>query len=300
MKADTAKRISGFIASILLLTGCAAVQQGLNVLEKTSPEAGAVAKTAKALRKSFSDITEEEEYYIGRSVSALILSRYKVYGNDELTAYINRIGNAVAVHSDRPETFGGYHFLILDAGEVNALAAPGGFVFVTKGLVEKCVNEDMLAGILAHEIGHVSAKHGLRAIKKSRLVDAFKIIGQEAGKKYGSEELAQLTGIFENVLGDITEKLIERGYDRKFEYEADNLGVRFSARTGYAPVGLADFLKILSEEATEGSGKGWYKTHPAPQDRLERVKKEMGKLDTAPDVQAARTTRFKQAIGGLN
>ncbi len=299
MRAVTIKRVSGFAAAILLLAGCYAVQEGLKVLEESSTEAGAVVKTAKALRKSFSEITDEEEYYIGRAVSALILSRYQVYEDEELTAYINRVGNAVAVHSDRPETFAGYHFLILDADEVNALAAPGGFVFVTKGLLKRCTNEDMLSCILAHEIGHVSAKHGLQSIKKSRLIDAFKIIGQEAGKKYGPRELDQLTGIFENVLGDIGEKLIERGYDRKYEYEADRLGVRFAARTGYAPVGLADFLKTLSEEAPGSPDKGWYKTHPSPQDRFVQAETEIKKLASAPAVQVVRTSRFQQATRGL-
>ena len=299
MKAGTFKPALCWIAAIILLAGCAAVQEGLSALEKSDSGAGAVVKTAQALRKSFSEITEEEEYYIGRAVAALILSRYKIYEDEKLTAYVNRVGKAVAVHSHRPETYAGYHFLILEAGEVNALAAPGGFIFVTTGLLKRCANEDVLAGILAHEIGHVSAKHGLQAIKKSRLIDAFKIIGEQAGKRYGPGELAQLTGIFENVLGDITEKLIERGYDRKCEYEADRLGVRFTAGTGYSPSGLADFLKALSGITVEGSAKGWFKTHPAPQERLAQVEAEIHKLGPVPSIQEVRTSRFREAVSGL-
>ena len=160
----------------LLLAGCSAVKD--IVPEKvTTAQATKVLQTAKALRNSFADITDEEEYYIGRSVAALILSKYPVYQNEPLTRYINLIGTAVAAYSSRPETYAGYHFLILDSAEINALAAPGGFVFITKGLLAVCRDEEMLAAVLAHEVGHVAGKHGLQAIKQSRLLDVFKTLG---------------------------------------------------------------------------------------------------------------------------
>lgn len=259
----------------------------------------AVIKTSKALRKTFADINEEEEYYIGRTVSALILSRYPVYNNKALTSYVNYVGKAVAIYSDRPETYAGYHFLILDSDEVNALSAPGGFVFITKGLLKRCRDEEMLACILAHEVGHICAKHGLKSIKKSRLIDAFKIIGQEATQRYTPEKLAQLTNIFEGTLGDITEKLIEKGYDRKYEYEADRLGVNFAARTGYNPQGLSDFLQTMVTDSTKPGLKGWFKTHPSPKDRLVRVKKELAGLGKVPKKEQVRTNRFKIAVKNL-
>ena len=247
------------------------------------------------MRSTFSEITEQEEYYIGRAVSALILSRYKVLGNAGLTDYVNVCGKTVSYSSDRPETFGGYHFLILDTDEVNALAAPGGFVFVTKGLVKRCKDEEMLASILAHEIGHVSAKHGLQSIKKSRLVDAFKVLGKEAATRYGSKELAELTGIFENVLGDIVESLVEKGYDRKYEYEADKLGVKFAAATGYDPNGLARFLKTMTGGPAAGGAKGWFKTHPSAEDRLGKVNAQIKGMGAVPKTLDVRTARFLQA-----
>ncbi len=168
----------------LLFAQCSVVQEGAKVLGDTGKisekDKDSIVKTSEAVRTTFSEITEQEEYYIGRAVSALILSRYKVLGNTGLTDYVNTCGRAISYSSDRPETYGGYHFLILDTDEVNALAAPGGFVFITKGLLKRCKDEEMMASILAHEIGHVSAKHGLASIKKSRLVDAFKILGKEA------------------------------------------------------------------------------------------------------------------------
>lgn len=290
-------------ACALLIVGlmsCATLEQQIDAISPVKvSDAEAAVKVGKALRDSFADINEEEEYYIGRAVSALILSKYPVYNNKALTQYINTVGQAIVVYSDRPEIYAGYHFLILDTNEVNALAAPGGFIFITKGLLERCKDEEMIAAILAHEVGHVAAKHGLQSIKKSRLVDAFTLIGQEATKRYGPQELAQLTSIFEDVLSGIVEKLIERGYDRKYEYEADKLGVKVSANTGFNPNGLVDFLQTMVNDSTGQSGKGWFKTHPSAKDRMDRVQKQIRGLKSIPKVQSMRTSRFKGAVKSL-
>lgn len=302
MRTSSIIQISVCLMLIVGLMGCAALEEKIGEISPvkvSASDAEAAIKVGKALRNSFADITEEEEYYIGRAVSALILSMYPVYENNTLTQYINRVGQAVAVYSDRPEIYAGYHFLILDTEEVNALSAPGGFIFITKGLLKRCQDEEMIASILAHEVGHVAAKHGLQSIKKSRLVDAFAIIGQEAAKKYGSQELAQLTAIFEDVLADIVEKLIERGYDRKYEYEADKLGVQVAVNTGYNPEGLVDFLKTMVDDSAGQAGKGWFKTHPSAEDRLGRVQGQINGLKSVPEVQPVRTSRFQKSTQGL-
>jgi len=288
----------GLAALGIFLAGCSALEKGAGILTSAGKisegDKDKLLKTGQALRSTFAEITEEEEYYIGRAVAALILSRYAVYNNDQLTQYINIIGNSVALYSDRPEIYAGYHFLILDSEEVNALAAPGGFVFITRGLLERCKDEEMLASILAHEVGHVSAKHGLQSIKKSRLVDAFKLIGQEAVQRYGPEKLAQLTNIFEDVLGDIAEKLIERGYDRKYEHEADSLAVRFTSGTGYSPYGIIDFLQTMVGDSSLAAGKGWFRTHPTPEQRIDKLNQEISRLQIIPKKEDVRTRRFNQ------
>lgn len=292
------------IAVVLSLSGCQAVKQGAADLiastgKVSQEDAQAIVKTAEVLRSTFADITEEEEYYIGRATAALILGKYRPYRNEALNAYVNTMGTALSYYSDRPETYAGYHFLVLDTDEVNAMAAPGGFIFVTRGLVKRCGDEEALAAILAHEIGHVAARHGLQSIKKSRLIDAFKVIGGEASQRLDSEELTKLTGIFEGVLGDVVETLVERGYDRKFEYEADKLGLTFAVRTGYAPGGLAEFLVGMEERKPSGPAAGWFKTHPSPADRLARVKTETAALGAAPAKLDVRTARFAQAVKNL-
>jgi predicted Zn-dependent protease len=285
-----------------ILASCSVVQQGRDILGKTGEISGkgqALVKTSEAVRSTFSDITEQEEYYIGRGVAALVLAQYPVYQNDNLIRYVNTVGQSVVYFSDRPEIYAGYHFLILDSDEVNALSAPGGLIFVSRGLLRRCKNEEMLAAVLAHEVGHVSAKHGLQSIKKSRLVDAFRVMGQKAAERYGPEELTQLTSIFEGALGDVVDTLIIRGYDRQFEYEADELSVKITTAAGYSPQGLTDFLGTLTGDSAAASGKGWFKTHPAAGQRLARVRTQISALGAVPKIQPVRTQRFEQKIAGL-
>jgi predicted Zn-dependent protease len=299
-------RVVNFSAGLLaalLLASCAAVQSGADILAGTGQisegDRQSILKTSQAVSATFSQITEEQEYYIGRSVAALILAQYPAYDNPALNTYLNTLGQAIVYSSDRPEIYAGYHFLILDTEEVNALSAPGGFIFISKGLIKRCKNEEMLASILAHEVGHVSSKHGLQAIKKARLVDAFKVIGTEAARRYGSEELAALTTAFEGALGDVFETLVVRGYDRKYEYEADELAVKYDAAVGYSPQGLTDFLQTMVGDATTASGKGWFKTHPSAEQRLDKAKGRISALSSVPEEASVRTKRFEQTIAKL-
>ena len=299
------RAVAGFaaVAAMGLLSGCSAVQKGADILASqgkiSEKDRAAIVGTSQALRSTFADITDEEEYYIGRAVSALILSRYKTVDDAAFTRYLNLVGMAVVYNSDRPETYGGYHFAVLDSDEVNAMAAPGGFVFVTKGLVRRCGDEETLAAILAHEVGHVAARHGLQSIKKSRLVDAFGVIGSTAASQLNSEELTKLTGLFEGALGDVLEALVGRGYDRKYEFEADELSVKFVAQTGYDPAGLAAFLTTMERDKPSGPVAGWFKTHPSPADRLAKVQTEIAALASVPAKLDIRTARFAAELERL-
>ena len=298
MKKRTIRMIATAGVMVLLLLGaCSMIEKGAGTLSSVVGKTDSAVQTAKTIRRTFGDISEEEEYYIGRSVAALILSRYPASKNENLNTYLNTVGQAVAYYSDRPETYAGYHFLLLDTDEVNALSAPGGFIFITKGLLKRCRNEEMLGSILAHEIGHVVSKHGLRAIKNSRLIEAFQILGESAVEKYGSQQLNSLVNIFEGTLNDITEKLIEKGYDRKYEYEADEQAVIYAARIGYDPQGLTDFLETMVGD--EETGLGWFRTHPAASDRIKRADKAIRALKTKPGKEDVRTKRFEEAVRGL-
>ncbi len=289
----------------LLLSSCASLQKkGQEILEKANQisdkDKELLLKTGEALRSSFQDLTDEEEYYLGRSVSALILSRYKVWSNEPATNYLNLLAQAISLYSDRPEIFAGYHVLILDTEEINALSAPGGFIFLTRGLLRLCPHEDALAGIIAHEIGHISARHGLQAIKKSRLLEAFKLLASEAAERLSPEKMAQLTDIFEGALDDIIIQLIERGYDRKAEYEADSLALKTLRRIGYSPQGFILFMDELIKKESRDKEKraitfqGWLRTHPDPRERRKRLETELSFWKEEMEIFRGRTARFEK------
>ena len=202
----TAILIFGLPAGVLFL-GCEEVSEmGTRIAQEagmiSTDQAQSVTRSAQALQKTQEDLTPEQEYYIGRAVTAKVLQTYSPLDRPEANAYLNLLGQSLAIFSECPETFGGYHFLLLDSDEVNAFAAPGGLIMVTRGMLSCCENEDELAAVLAHEICHVEKRHGVKAIKQGRLTEAFTIIAAESAKQLGSEELASLTREFEASVGD--------------------------------------------------------------------------------------------------
>lgn len=260
----------------------------------TEDQAESISKSSKAVARSFEDFTPEQEYYIGRTVGAVIINKYKPYNDKKANAYINLLGQTLAKASDMPETFNGYHFLILDSDEINALATPGGLIFITRGMLRCCRNEDAVAAVLAHEIGHVQFKHGLQAIKKSRITSALIILGTEGAKTFGGEDLANLTATFEDSISDITSSLVNNGYSRKFERQADIAAVTILKRVGYDPNGLVDMLKMMDKKLKPGS-PDFAKTHPSPTSRIADIQKDIGKYAEGKRPKA-RHARFLAAL----
>lgn len=263
----------------------------------TSDQADSIAKTSEAVAKTFEDITPEQEYYIGRTIGAVITNKYKVYQNDKATDYINVMGQTLSKFSDMPETFGGYHFLILDSDEINAFAAPGGLIFISKGLLKCCKDEDAVASVLAHEIGHVQLKHGVKAIKASRLTAAATAIGVGAAKSFGSQELASITSAFEDSISDITNTLINSGYSRSSEKDADEAAVTIMKRAGYSPAALVSMLEVMDTRIKPG-GLDFAKTHPSPKSRIEEINDIIGS-STKMTENAARLSRFKKNLASI-
>lgn len=290
---------------LLLIVGCAEMtsltdigsQIAVATGQITEEQGASLRKTTHAVEKAFTDITIEQEYYIGRAVAAEIVNRYQPFDRQQVNTYLNLVGQALARVSDMPETFGGYHFLVLDSDEINAFAAPGGLIFVSRGLLRCCPDEDALAAVLAHEIGHVQGKHGLQAIKKSRLTDALTIIGTESARQFGGAELAQLTTAFEGSIADVTSTLVNNGYSRTTEYEADQSALELLGRLGYDPAAMALML-LEMERLLAGDDRGFARTHPSPAQRLE-------KIYTNPEAQgkhqvvASRQARFNRALKGI-
>ncbi len=296
---------SAIVISMMVLAGCKTTEVltqvgttvGVATGKITPDQAQSINRGASAVGKAFEQLTPEQEYYIGRSVAATILATYTPYDNAEATRYINTLGKALALASGKPETFGGWHFLIMDTDEINAFAAPGGFIMISRGMLRCTRNEDELAAVLAHEIGHVQLEHGLRAIKKSRWTSAFTILGTEAAKNLGGRELAELTAAFEGAIGDVTATLVNSGYARSLEREADTAAIEIMRRVGYNPTGLVNMLNEMGKRL-EKDTRGFAKTHPAPSDRIRDIKREIGSLEPIVP-HAFRQARFGKALAGI-
>jgi len=282
------------LLALVVAGGCAeAVKVGTTIASGTGYLSGsqksAIDTVAEKTEKAARPISESEEYYIGRAVAARILGRYRLYDNAAATTYVNNIGKAVALASERPRTFGGYHFAILDTSEANAFACPGGIILVTRGMLEKAQNEDEVAAILAHEVGHISNKDGLASISQARWTEVVTAAGVGAAKSFAGADIGGVVSLFEGAIDDVFKTLVVNGYSRSAETQADAAAVRYTRKVGYNSAGLAEVLNRLS--STSG---GIMSTHPGTAERLQQLKAEAEKPAAAETpAQKARLTRFK-------
>jgi predicted Zn-dependent protease len=214
----------------------------------------------------FGDYSPEEETRIGRQISGNLLGAVPLVRDDKLQRYVNLVGNWVALQSGRKGIT--WHFGVLDTEDINAFAAPGGYVFLTKGLYRRLNNEAELAGVLAHEIAHVTKKHHLKVLKQSSLIGA---LGQAASSKAKDSDQ-----VVQNLIGNGAE-IMARGLDKNAEFEADRVGIVFAARAGYDPWGLPDVLQDMAGlPAKDNRTSLLYKTHPHPADRLAALGEAVG------------------------
>jgi predicted Zn-dependent protease len=243
---------------------------GFSFSDITPSRIEAVTSTVKSISKATREITDDEEYYIGRAVAARMAATYPLYKDSRQTEYLNLIGQTIALHSEKPATFGGYHFAILDSPEINAFACPGGIILITRGMMESVKSEEELAAVLAHEIGHIIHRDGIAAISSSRWSEALLVIGSNAAKEFGPKDTAKLLSVFEGSIDDVVKTLVVNGYGRDQELAADASALKYLAAAGYDPQGLTGYLKRL-EEAGKGSKGGMLTTHPGTDERLEKV-----------------------------
>jgi len=261
----------------------------------SSVDIGSVGRVVHKTFEASRPLSDEEEYYVGRSVAARILSSYSLLENKKLTAYVNSVGKTVALNSDKPVTYGGYHFAVLNSKEINAFACPGGTIFVTKGMINAVESEDELAAVLAHEVAHVNNRDGVSAIQKARLTEVATLIGTEAAQRYTPAQLSQLVTVFEGSIDDVFKTLVVNGYGKSQEYNADEDAISYLTRAGYDPHALKDFLERLSSEG-KASGGGVMKSHPATADRIEKVQKNLPKERADASLVQLRDKRFEKAL----
>ena len=298
--------ITGLIMLVLFtVTACATIETATTLATAVGEHAGVIShsqaesvrKSTVAVSRSLEDFTPEQEYYIGRAVGAVVLSKYPAYANTQVNQYINTLGQTLAAASNKPEIFGGYHFVVLDSDDINAFATPSGLIFVTRGLIRCCPTEDALAAILAHEIGHVQLRHGMQSIEKARVTEALTVLAQEGAKTLGSREVAQLAETFSGAISDIANSMINNGYSRTFEYQADQASVVLVLRVGYNPEGLVDMLTVMEKKLKPG-GLDFAKTHPAPRDRITEIQSH-NQTFTPVATPNIRQERFLKAIGPI-
>lgn len=217
-------------------------------------------------------LSESDEIALGRKTNQEVLQQYKVYDNQALQAYVQNIGAKVARNSHRNNLV--YRFTVLDSKEVNAFALPGGYIYITRGLLAYLKSEAELAAVLGHEVGHVTARHSVRQYSANQLTNLGVALGSIfiPGMNQASSQLAQLFGA-----------ALLRGYGREHELEADRLGAEYLARTGYNPQAMLDVISVLKnqevfeKEVAKAEGReprvyhGVFSTHPDNDTRLQEV-----------------------------
>lgn len=256
------------------------------------------AKIGKTATKAFSDISEEEQYYIGRSVGANLLGKYKLSEYVRLKKYVSAIGQTLATASERPDTFKGYHFIVLDEPEqVNAFAVPSGFIFISTGLITEAENEDELAGALAHEVAHIVYHHPSESIKKvyqdQLKKDLISLTEEKLSESQKSELISKLAKGLNKVSCMIVD-LAAQGYSREKEEEADLMAAQIMVDAGYDPNALTSIIMKLQPIDKGGTG-----THGNLEKRAENISEFIKKLKRLPGIADIRTKRFNQAVARL-
>jgi predicted Zn-dependent protease len=249
---------------------------------KLGGQLGQIRDKAKDVNKALQDLkfTEAEEQQLGADVSAKLRDKYGVVQDAAVHKYVTLVGSVVAANSARTDLK--WTFVVLDTDGVNAFAAPGGFVHITRGALGLIRNEAELAGVLGHEIGHVTARHTIRAIQKAKVEGAM-------------AKAATRTAFLEGVGNRLYAITLENSFDRGDEMESDKIGVALVNQAGYAPSGLPAFLTALAERNKAlAERSGMFASHPEIKARLDGIAREIknNRFTRTATVQA----RYSQSI----
>jgi predicted Zn-dependent protease len=240
-------------------------------------------------------LSEEQEKQIGAEEHQKVLEEYGRYESPALERYVDSVGQLLAATSEMRDL--NWTFTVLDSGIVNAMALPGGYVYVTRGLLALAQDEAELAAVIGHEIGHVTARHA--AARYSRGVATQ--LGVLAAGVLGQAVLG--TGAVGDVAGVVGQGFLA-SYSRDQEYEADSLGIRYSSRIGFDPDGMARFLEMLERErqvmaevtGMAPRGASIFDTHPPSLERADRAR-QIGRGVQVADAMRARDVLLDQIDG---
>jgi predicted Zn-dependent protease len=245
-----------FVAASLLAAAPAHAQFG-KILDTANKAADAKQKFDAI------NMSDADERKIGDQVSLMLRQHFGVYQDKAVTTYVSLVGTVLAKASTRPNL--DWQFVVLDTDGVNAYAAPGGIVHITRGLLGLMKSEAQLADALGHEITHITAKHTVRSIQKSNAVQLG--AEQTKGGSLASAAVSQLAGA-------VYKNLFENKFDRNDEMEADRVGITLASKVGYSPNALSDVLKALDARNSGSSTQnGLFASHPDTQARLDGIAK---------------------------
>ena len=238
------------------------------LVDKPAKSATGDEDLVKLLSDSLTDIDEPREIEIGRQLSSILLGAKPLDPDRKLQQYVNRLGRWISLHSSRPKL--PWTFAVLDDQGYNAFAAPGGFVFVTRGLINRVQDESELAAILAHEVIHVVDKHHLVALQKSARSG---LLGQLVANRLQKKMPA---GFSERLI-NLGREVYTKGLSQQDEFDADRRGITLVARAGFDPYGLVAALQGLQTRSSQdGAFELLLSTHPATLLRLSQVEAAMG------------------------
>lgn len=214
-------------------------------------------------RRELSLISESQEISLGEETDKEIRIQYGIYDDSSLEKYVKQVGERLAPYTHRPHLV--YHFSVLDSPVVNAFALPGGYVYVTRGILALMNSEAELAVVLGHELGHINARHSIRRLSKLLFVQ----LGLSVGGAL-SDTFAKISGV-----ASVGIQLLFLKYSRDDEREADRLGVEYSRKVGFNPGEMVNFftsLQRLGDLSQGASLPGFLSTHPLTRERIQNVK----------------------------
>jgi predicted Zn-dependent protease len=258
------------ICLFILLGACGVTIQGIDV----GRVVGAGAKAMDVGEKS-----EADEILMGEKTAEALLAEAPLANDEQLQIYVNRVGYWLAQQSGRPDL--PWHFVVLNNSAVNAFAAPGGYVFITTGMLDIIYNEAELAGALAHEIAHVVDKHYLNALQskaQTGLLTDVLVLSQQASRSQDERDSSStsITGQYDKLVSDV----YNRGLDRDDEYRADELGAVIAARAGYDHYGFASVLQHVDGADDDNDAlPGFLNRHPDTAERLAALEGTLLYLD---------------------
>ncbi|MDR0388539.1 MAG: M48 family metalloprotease [Spirochaetaceae bacterium] len=282
--------IRAFLVMAFFAVSCSSLS-----IDPTRALVGAI-ESGMAWSRASEDFTPEQEYYLGRAVGANILSFYTVYtARPALTNYVNRICQTIAINSPQPDIYNGYHVAILDSDEINGFATSGGHIFLTRGLIACAESEDALAAVIAHEIAHILLQHSLEAIKKSRKTQAILTTAGSIAGAIDNENIAALTDAFGESIQSAISTMVNSGYAQEQEFDADKTALALLADAGYDPAALIEMLTVLKTNQGRQPNKGFAKTHPSPQARIDSAASAVSAY-AVNDTRSFRNARFRQSM----